>query len=406
MTNFKVGFGKAPIKFTSADFPIREFAAQLDELACRVMLVRGTSDYALVSFDLTSLRPTALQRYRQLVADLTGIAIGNVWITVTHTFAAPHLPSTTETTAKQVAYQLIDQRLVVSLTVSCQRAIADLQAVTVGRAEVNCPINVNRNVKTPAGWWLGRNVTGESNHQLRVLAFQRTDGTTNVVINYDLQPSVLDHMTNDAGERVISADVVGAAVRAYEENRQVAIFLPGAAGDQRPLFTAKPDQPFAVAKALVNEQGAVITAGLHAAVAAINNWLPVSRLRLYTQVVTVPTQVQKHTTFELKPTHRYSFEATGQTTTLHLMAVEFNHYLLVGTEPELNSHFGDQCREQLNDPQLQLATLVNGAAKYLPEPDDFERVTYQAMNTQLGRGASAQMLTACRQLKQQIEEDE
>ena len=96
MANFKVGCGKAMIQFSASELPIREFKSKLDDLYCRVMLISGKNSWALISFDLTSLRAAAIKRYQELAARLLAIDSNQIWVTVTHTFAAPHLPSTTD----------------------------------------------------------------------------------------------------------------------------------------------------------------------------------------------------------------------------------------------------------------------------------------------------------------------
>lgn len=407
MANFKVGCGKAMIQFSASELPIREFKSKLDDLYCRVMLIRGKNSWALISFDLTSLRAAAIKRYQELAARLLAIDSNQIWVTVTHTFAAPHLPSTTDSMARKSAYRLIDEKLKESLMLACRQAHEDLQAVQFGQVNINCPLNVNRNVLTKQGWWLGRNLEGYSNHQLRVLAFRKADKTTNLLVNYDIQQSVLDHVTDDHGEQMISSDLMGNGIKAYEGNDRVAIFIPGCAGDQRPLFTGKANQPFAVNKALLANQATIVTEKLEWAVQNVHDWQSLRQLRSSQLPVIVPTQVQQRSTFEIKPTKTYDFQSTKQTTTLHLWALRLNQYEIVGTEPELNSSFGDSCRQALaGNTNTMIATLVNGAAKYLPEQIDFERITYQSMNTQLGLTADQCMLEACVQLRQKISEEE
>ncbi|BDZ32207.1 hypothetical protein RA086_13240 [Lactiplantibacillus sp. WILCCON 0030] len=404
MKTIQVGFGKAVIDFKPTDFPIREFAKQLDTLNSRIMLIAGPQPFVLVSLDLTSLpNHRVIELFKDKVAATLSVAPANIWITVTHTFAAPHLPSNPQTAAAHQIYDFILAKLMASLVMSCQAAQQDLQPVKLGHAVVDCPLNVNRNVATPAGWWLGRNFAGYSNHQLRVWAFQKADGQRHLLVNYDLQPSVLDHLTDDADQRMISSDLVGFGLKKYETDQQVAIFLPGAAGDQRPLFVGHNDEPFAVAKSLMQRQGDVFYESIQQAVQTITTWTTLSQVQQVAQPMTLPTKVQKLTTFELTPTHQDDFEPTGATVDLSVVGIKLNQLLLIGTQPELNSQFGNKCRHALGtDQTTMVATLVNGAAKYLPEARDFDQVTYQAMNTHLGRGSDQLVLKACTQLGQKL----
>ncbi|VDG32128.1 hypothetical protein MUDAN_DOGOELCO_01419 [Lactiplantibacillus mudanjiangensis] len=402
--SLKAGFGKASIDFNQSDLPIREFAAKMDDLYVRVMLIHGHQDFALVSFDLTSLTNAAIDQFKAQVIALTGIPTENIWITVTHTFAAPHLPSQPDKAPQP--YRLIFDKLTASLSASCIAAQQNQQPVQIGSATVDCSLNVNRNLLTTDGWWLGRNFQAYSNHQLRVLAFKQATGQTHLIVNYDIQQSVLDHVTDDHNQRMISSDLMGYGLKSFETNDQVAIFLPGAAGDQRPLFVGDAEQPFAVAKAYVAEQGAIVTERLQHACQAIDNWQALTQLTLVTQAIQVPTQVQELTTFELKPTHHYNFEAAGQTMPLSVTALCLNQHLIAGTQPELNSAFANQCRDALNtNATTMVVTLINGGAKYLPTALDYQRITYQAMNTPLAQGADQLVLQTFAQVGAQIRKE-
>lgn len=404
----KAGFGKAVIAFEPTDFPIREFTAKLDDLFVRTILIQSEDKFALVSFDLTSLRPQAIEQLKAMVAAQTGIPITNIWMTVTHTFSAPHLPSKTDTVEQKQAYDTLWNKLTVSLQASCEAAQTDCQPVEIASTMVDCPLNVNRNVETAAGWWLGRDLTGYADHRLRVLAFKKANGALNLLINYDIQQSVLDHIADDRGERLISSDMIGNAIKSYEDSKQVAIFLPGAAGDQRPLFKGSNDEPWLVAKAKMTSQAQVVAEGLQRATKQLTNWQPLTRVHCCEQPFNAPTQVQQLTTFELQPTHHFVSIPTGKTIPLSVMGLVLNRQVIMGTQPELNSQFADKCRVALHvDDTAMVVTLVNGAAKYLPEAQDFQKMTYQAMNTPLALGTDQLLLSVCQQLSQNINlEDE
>ena len=119
MTTIQAGFGKAIIDFKTTDLPIREFTRILDDLNSRVMLITGSQNFALVSLDLTSLpNNDAIALFKDKVAALLSVTPANVWITVTHTFSAPHLPSNPKTAEAHQTYDLILAKLMTSLTLS------------------------------------------------------------------------------------------------------------------------------------------------------------------------------------------------------------------------------------------------------------------------------------------------
>ena len=54
-------------------------------------------------------------------------------------------------------------------------------------------MNVNRDIETPAGWWLGSNPRGFADHTMPVLAIRDAGGEyVAVLATADVQSSVLD----------------------------------------------------------------------------------------------------------------------------------------------------------------------------------------------------------------------
>ena len=92
----------------------------------------------------------------------------------------------------------------------------------------------------------------------------------------------------------------------------------------------------------------------------------------------------------LAPHRTYGFHAAGEQRTrvylLRLGNVEF-----VGIQPEVSSSFGAAVRAARFCPVL-FATLVNGGQKYLPAPDAYEKITYEAMNSGFAAGSHERLL--------------
>ena len=60
---------------------------------------------------------------------------------------------------------------------------------------------------------------------------------------------------------------------------------------------------------------------------------------------------------------------------------------MVGVKPEIDSALGAELRTK-GEGTLEVLTMVNGAQKYLPCSQAYDRITYEAMNSSFARDAS------------------
>jgi hypothetical protein len=394
---YTIGFGKAAMTFSDT-LPMGNYTRAATPLQVRCITIVGPTKMLLLSLEMTSLPNQAVAKLRKIAAQEADIGFQNIWITVTHSFSSPHLPQ--ESSVDTHRYTVLWDKMVTAVTEAIRQAMTNQQAFTMGRSKISCPLNVYRNVQTPDGWWLGANFAGYSNHDLRVLTFKQASGHLGLIYNYDIQSSVFDHLTDDDGQLWIDDDLVGHGSANFEDRHpgSVAIFIPGAAGDQRPLLMGDNTKSFAENQYLCRKQADVLDTCIEQAQQMINKWVPLQLLARYRQECRVAQKAEVVNTFEIKPTRKFVFEATGQRLSVGIDAWQFNQWLLVGTQPELNSEFGDACRYLLPDKSAMIGTMVNGALKYLPDSRDFQRITYQAMNSFIGQGADKDFQAAIQQL--------
>ena len=130
--------------------------------------------------------------------------------------------------------------LVAAARTAVERAVAGIRSATLAAVEGECPVNVNRDIETPAGWWLGSNPRGFADRTMPVLAIRDAGGEyVAVLATADVQSSVLDGSRDSEGRRMASGDLFGFAAMSLErELGGVALLLPGAAGDQGPAERA------------------------------------------------------------------------------------------------------------------------------------------------------------------------
>lgn len=392
------GAGKAEIRFLAEDLPLKAFTGIHDAIHARVLLLQSELRLALVSIELTSLPEQAIRHFQAVCSGAAGVDAEHVLVSVTHTFSAPHIPMKIKTDAEQALAARMYARIDAALTEAAEKAAASLADAAVRYGEASCCLNVNRNVPTPEGWWTGRNEDAFSDHTVRVVELLHGQAPFARLLNYDIQPSVMDQSEAAQGGRLISGDLAGAACRALEQASGVtAFFLPGCAGDQAPLARA------VQAGTDLHEAGFVLAEqfGLYLAERAAKAAMrPVEgpALALRTVTARLPEQQMKYETKQLRPHTEYSFDLTGADVEVPLTLVRLGDVELLATTPELNSSFGEKLRELLGR-RLLIVTLVNGAVKYLPEAKDFERITYTAMNTKLGPGSGEAFLHAARTLR-------
>jgi neutral ceramidase len=246
-TGLAVGAGKAEISPPVSMFPIYgnkgaetgAFTAVLDPLYVKVLVVKnGSASMAFAVLDLTSENMATINSMKSAISTATGVQAENVFVTCTHNFSSPRDPNEPNNP---------DSYTSVILKATAQAAAAaasSLKPAKVGYGTGLCNVNVNRNVLTKDGYFLGTNEALLSNHSVGVTRFDDLSGKPlAVIINYDCQPAVLqDSQMSDKTCR-ISADLAGAATQHVEDqygNGCIGFYMIGASADQWPAYKAAP----------------------------------------------------------------------------------------------------------------------------------------------------------------------
>lgn len=400
----KAGAGKANINLDGV-LPFDGFDVELDSLWVRAVLVEAGERCCIVSVEATSLRADVVEPLRTLAARETGCAPNLVWITVTHTFSSPHVrtPEHLASDGERKKNALLRARLEEATHAAVRQALEALSEaeLLVGNGATTC--NVNRDVETPAGWWLGHNPQGYSDKRLQSICLRRSDTEEPIALLFtaDVQSSVLDKARDAQGNRMVSSDLAGRASAVAEKSLPgcVALFLTGSAADQAPVEQAVTTQVDASGNVMQHDQG-----NGQELLDVLGERFAAELLDTLTHMVPVPCDTvsgdvcavrlpgqQRGDFHSLRPQRTYTY-APASDEEVQLNILHWGDMVLVGTEPELSSSFGTQVRALA--PHVVLATLVNGGKKYLPSSDAYDRVTYEAMNSSFGRGADAMLLQA------------
>jgi len=380
------GAGKALIDLEGV-LPFDGFDIVHDPLHVRAV-VFGNPDETracVVSIDATSMRDDAPLRAK--AAQVVGCTEDGVWITVTHTFCSPHVrtPEHLGSDGERTRNVLLAERLVAAVEAACAEAVAALEPVQLETGSAGCSVNANRDVLTPEGWWLGINPDGFSDRSVRILRVSSANNPEQTVALFyavDVQSSVMQGLRDVEGRAVVSADLAGETSRILENDLGgVALFLVGAAGDQTPRTKG--------ADAL-SELGSILAGEVEQALEGAE-LLQASHVEL--SCVTVSCPAQRRADFHsLAPTHSYEFVPEGTEDTL-LSVARLGNLTVVGIQPEVDSAFGARLRKAAHG-EFELLTMVNGAQKYLPSAEAYDRITYEAMNSGFAQGADEVLANA------------
>lgn len=380
-----IGAGKAQIDLGGV-LPFDGFDVVRDPLHVRAVVFENPdgSRACLVSVDATSMRnDTPL---RGIVAKTVCCEPERVWTSVTHTFSSPHVrtPEHLASDEERSRNVLLAERLATAVELACASAVSGMAPVRLEVARGRCSVNVNRDVETDGGWWLGVNPDGFSDRSVRALRASARDDDRTIAVLYtvDVQPSVVQELRDVEGHAYVSADFVGEASRILEERLGgIAVFLVGAAGDQTPRAKGSGALP---------KLGLILASETEVALRN-SNALPVHVLCLSSAMVSCPAQ-RRADFHSLAPTRSYDFIPEGTQDTL-LSVARLGTLTVVGVQPEVDSALGARLRSAGRG-RLEVLTMVNGAQKYLPCSEAYDRITYEAMNSSFARGSDEVLAAA------------
>lgn len=417
----QAGVFKATIQLPSDIFPVEDFIGVHDPLHVRVLLVHHEESFVFVSLELTSLRDYEIDRLKHIIKRITSVETDHIWVSVTHTFSAPHTRS--REALKHANDDIIKKNnclcdaIEAAVKLAAYEAVMNLQDVTCCGSLGSCHINVNRDMETKDGWWLGYNEDRYSDSALPVLCFKNTKGKPIAMLySYDVQSSVMDGSYGSDGYRKISSDVTGASSTYIESVYQgaVAIYCLGAAGDQAPLFQALHtsfstsgtaitvdlgEAAFLLVDSLGRRLGSQVVVALQRACE-----MQVKVLRVFKCSVQCRGQKRVINREDLYPTRNYIYTST-EDQEVRIEVCQIGDVAMVGMQPELGSYNAHKIREASPFTMTMLFTMINGGAKYMAESEAYDKMTYEAMNSSFAKGSGELITEATIQLLQKIYEE-
>lgn len=216
----RAGAAKVDITPAAGELP-KNYEGVHDRIHSRAIVVEnGTTGAVLITIDAGGLSEDTWSNVSQRIEKELRIPATNVLITATHSHSVPRLGPD------------LDEKIFQS----AKQAKESARPARIGFGTGQSFINVNRNIidKKKGTWWEGPNYDGPSDKTVAVVTFETTDGQPIAVYyNYAMHAVILGQLDK------VSGDVPGAASKYIEDafdNKIVAVWSTGAAGDQNPIF--------------------------------------------------------------------------------------------------------------------------------------------------------------------------
>ncbi len=272
----RAGAARVDISPTSEMLPFGAFVDVHDPLNVRALVLdNGATKVALMSVDAGGV-PNADEIVKAIAAEL-GIPVSHISLCATHDHSTPNSPGGGRGAFDPAPYNALMRKGILD---AARQANARLQPARIGFGTGKAYINTNRDEKIGGLYHMGYAPDGPSDKTVAVIKVTSETGEPIAVwSNYAVHGVVMFLSKTKDGHPEISGDI-GGATSAYVEDRlkgAIALWTPGAAGDQNPLFmsTYNQDAPD------VHDEGA-------------NGWaiLDVQARRLGEEVVLVANSIQ------------------------------------------------------------------------------------------------------------------
>lgn len=406
----KAGAGCSEIRFPVETFPTDGIIGVHDNPHVRVLILDSKVKIAIVAMELVNIPDDGIKLTQEIVAAKTETKPENIWVHATHAITTPHAPRDPEAEDgkmpppppdkvdpdAQVKRKHFIEALTEAINEATDRAIESFQDAELTVGTGLCNVNMNRDVETPFGWWIGHNPDGLSNKTATVIAVKTLNGKLiGTLISYGIKPCAIDNSEMDKGTRLVSSDVPGLACSLLEEKYSApCMFVMSAAGDQVPREQAWYD--------VVNDDGTVgkIDIGVHEGlkiVERLGSEMADDIARIIDSTETISdTEIRRgktSITWETKerakmyPRTEAEFKAEG-VAEIGADIITIGDIALVAVKPEVNAKTELELKEASPYSHTLMMSMINGGMKYMPDKASYERVTWEAQSASLMPGAA------------------
>lgn len=371
-----------------------------DNIYARALVLdNGTTQAAIVTWDLIGVPDVLWTEVSQRVAAETGIPVENLLLAAVHNHGAPSLRGSFRQTGPNTpAYT---EKVLAATVDAVRQAKAKLQPARVGAGTGKAYLNINRREHVPSldSWVLGRNPDGPSDKTVSVLKFEDMSGKPIAFfINYAVHAVVMGpenlQVTGDlpgatsrfveqyyAGKLPRPRSDAGALLRPRPEEVSdgfVALWTSGAAGDQNAITLASGSE-----FTLVDAAGQIL--GEEAIrIAGTIKTSPEASLFGAQKDVTCPGR-------RLEPGPRvgneYKFQDSDPVN-LRLGLLMINDIALAGVSGEVLTMIHERLKKESPFKHTIMVTHANGAAGYIPDDAAYDQLSYEITSSRIKRGCA------------------
>ncbi len=388
-----------------------------------IVLDNGVTRAVLLGADLGMFTEDSYHELAERIVQEVGCPIENILMSGTHTHGSPS-PGTQPPPGRQT--NVLDsfdvpyaERIRERVFEAVRRANAKLEPARVGYGTGQFYLNVNRDAVHPDTrlWYQGPNLDGPSDKTVAVVQFESLSGEPIAVyVNYAMHANLM-FMRNE-----ISGGFPGATSRYIEEvydEKVVAIWTAGAAGDQNPLYLRLAEPAFAAQKraqfaasggdpdnviALANYMGATLdpkTLDLGARlVNSIGQLLGEEVIRVMGNIQRTSSEVRiwgAQRTVRCPGRRRTNTGREGAPGTyvdadpvrIRLSLLTIGQIALVGVTGEVYTMIWQRLKREAPLAHVVMVTIANGkSVGYIPDDAAYERHTFQVLGTRINKGCA------------------
>lgn len=409
-TILKAGFGKGTIHFPENIFPMEGFNGIHDDPNVRLMVLEFEKEsIAILAAELVIIPQNVMDGWRKMISDTFLIPMDKVIVHMTHAITTPHEPGpmgppdrrpdpTEEDLRKRKIYHEVTDQAVRDAITEAKR---NRMLATFGWGNVDCDLNVNCDIETPYGWWIGVNKDAPVNHRMTILRINDLQGQLiGLMVSYGMKPAAIDNAGKKDGQRKVSSEVAGFFCRKLEEKYHVPVlYCVSAGGNQVPTKSALKSIVCSEGKAQEIDEG--VEQGFLYAEEQAETMAAIAKDGIEQIVCAEDIHdaewQQIHLTWQgkkggpRKPMHR--MECTSEKETeLTADLFQLGETAFVFVRPEMTVEVEEKLLDKSPFAQTILMTLTNGHMKCLPDKSAYDRATYEAQGSGLMPGAAEALI--------------
>jgi neutral ceramidase len=396
MGSLRAGAAKVDISPSKDMFPLtsgQTFGSVHDPIYARALVLdNGSTKVALISTDLTEVLGN--DDLVKAVTDELKITPEHLILNATHNHNGPGAGGGL-VTDKLAPYYAILKKGVVD---AARQANAKLQPARIGFGTGKAYVNTNRDEKIGEGYHMGYAPEGPSDKTVAVIEVTNSSGDPIAIYaNYAVHGVVMYRTHTQDGQIQITSDLPGWTANYVEDHfkNAVALWTPGAAGDQNPLFMGDYNQDAPD----VHDEGAAAWA-----------ILDVESRRLGEEIVRVTKNIQNTTDHVVLWGAKTSVSCPGQVRAdqptpgsrgggpvkmkdgdplvIPLALLMVNEIAVAGVSGEVFTEIGQHVKQQSLFDHTIMVTLLPNRASYIPSDAAYLLPSQMAVTNRLKPGCA------------------